>query len=75
MDVTKVLDCKGLSCPEPILNIKMALGDLNSGDIVEMTATDPGSVNDMASWAKRTGNEIVDQNQEGDIYTFYVKKK
>lgn len=75
MDVAKVLDCKGLSCPEPILNIKRMMGELNSGDIVEMHATDPGSVNDMASWAKRTGNPIVEQKQEGDVYIFYVKKK
>ncbi len=75
MDVTKVLDCKGLSCPEPILNMKMAMRDLNTGDIVEMTATDPGSVQDMKSWSKRTGHEILEEKQDGDVYTYYVKKK
>jgi len=75
MDVAKILDCKGLSCPEPILSIKKAMNDVKSGEIVEMLATDPGSVNDMASWAKRTGNEIVRQKQDGSVYTFYIKKK
>lgn len=74
MEVTKVLDCKGLSCPEPILKIKKTMGGMNAGDVVEMQATDPGSVADMASWAKRTGNAILDQKQDGDVFTYYVKK-
>lgn len=75
MQVAKALDCKGLCCPEPILKIKAAMGEVKSGDIVELTATDAGSVNDMASWAKRTGNTIVEQKTEGAVFTFYVKKK
>ncbi len=75
MQVVKVLDCKGKCCPEPILDIKNALKELNSGDIVELLATDKGSVNDMASWAKRTGNTIVEQKEDGGVFTFYVKKK
>ncbi|GMT42606.1 MAG: transcriptional regulator [bacterium] len=74
MQVTKVLDCKGLSCPEPILKIKKTMGEVNAGDVVEMQATDPGSVMDMSSWAKRTGNKIVEQKQNGDVYVFYVEK-
>ncbi|MBI5179645.1 MAG: sulfurtransferase TusA family protein [Nitrospinae bacterium] len=75
MQVAKVLDCKGKCCPEPILDIKTAMGEVKSGDVVEMQATDAGSVADMASWAKRTGNTIVEQKQDGTVYTFYVKKK
>ena len=75
MDAVKKLDCKGKCCPEPILEMKMAMNEHNSGDIVEMEATDKGSVNDMASWSKRTGNTIVDQKEDGDVFTFFVKKK
>lgn len=75
MEVTKVLDCKGKCCPEPILDIKNAMGTLKSGDVVELQATDAGSVNDMASWAKRTGNKILEQKQDGSVYIFYVQKK
>ena len=53
------LNCEGLNCPLPILKTKKAIDSLNSGEILKMTATDPGSVNDMASWAKRTGHELV----------------
>jgi tRNA 2-thiouridine synthesizing protein A len=75
MQVAKVLDCKGKCCPEPILDIKNAMGELKSGDVVELLATDAGSVNDMASWSKRTGNKILEQKQDGSTYVFYVQKK
>ena len=75
MNVTKVLDCKGKICPEPILDIKNAMGPLKSGDVVEMLATDAGSVSDMASWSKRTGHKILEQKQDGNVFVFYVQKK
>lgn len=76
MSVTpdKTIDCKGLSCPEPILHTKMAINQLTSGQILEVMATDPGSINDMGAWAKRTGNPIVEQAQEGNVYHFFIKK-
>ncbi|GMT42607.1 MAG: hypothetical protein IEMM0002_1018 [bacterium] len=73
--VVRTLDCKGLSCPEPVLNVIDALIKLETGDVIVMYSTDPGSMPDMAAWAKRTGNRIVDQKQEDDVYTFYIEKK
>jgi len=69
------LNCEGLNCPLPILKTKKAIDSLNSGEILKMTATDPGSVNDMASWANRTGNELVAHTEAGNVHTFYIKKK
>ncbi len=69
------LNCEGLNCPLPILKTKKAIDSLNSGEILKMTATDPGSVNDMASWANRTGNELVGHTEVGNVHTFYIKKK
>jgi len=69
------LNCEGLNCPLPILKTKKAIDSLNSGEVLKMTATDPGSVNDMASWANRTGNELVAHTEAGNVHTFYIKKK
>ncbi len=69
------LDCKGMNCPLPILKTKKAVDSLQSGEILKMMATDPGSVNDMASWSKRTGNDVVEHTEEGGVHTFYIKKK
>lgn len=76
MSVTpdKTIDCKGLSCPEPILMTKMGINQLKSGQVLEVIATDPGSVNDMTAWSKRTGNPVLESKQDGGVYQFFIKK-
>jgi len=69
------LNCEGLNCPLPILKTKKAIDSLNSGEILKMTATDPGSVNDMASWANRTGHELVSHTEAANVHTFLIRKK
>jgi len=69
------LNCEGLNCPLPILKTKKAIDSLNTGEILKMTATDPGSVNDMASWAKRTGHELVSHTEVSNVHTFLIRKK
>ena len=75
-DITfdQVLDAKGLSCPLPILKTKKAIETLTKGQVLKVESTDPGSKNDMASWAKRTGNEIVKTEEGAGTFTFYIKK-
>jgi tRNA 2-thiouridine synthesizing protein A len=70
----QVLDCKGLSCPLPILKTKKQMDTMESGQILKMEATDPGSVNDVNAWTRRTGNELITHSEVGDIYIFYIKK-
>lgn len=69
------LNCEGLNCPLPILKTKKAIDSLNSGEVLKMTATDPGSVNDMASWANRTGHELISHTEAGSVHTFMIRKK
>jgi tRNA 2-thiouridine synthesizing protein A len=73
-DVTKELDTSGLNCPMPILRAKKALKDLASGDILRVTATDPGSVKDFEAFAKQTGNELLESTTEGDAFIYRLKK-
>ena len=69
------LNCEGLNCPLPILKTKKAIDGMSSGELLKMTSTDPGSVNDMNSWSKRTGNELVSHGEAGGVHTFVIKKK
>ena len=69
------LDACGLNCPLPILRAKKALAGLDSGQVLHIIATDPGSVKDFEAFAKQTGNELLESNEEGDKYHFLVKKK
>ena len=67
-------DFSGLACPMPILKTKKAIDSMQVGQVLKMIATDPGSVSDMNAWAKRTGHELLGQEQEGDKFIFYIKK-
>jgi len=73
-EADKTIDCKGLSCPEPILHTKMAINEMEAGQILEVVATDPGSVSDMAAWSRRTGNDIVDTAESDGAFHFFIKK-
>jgi len=73
-DVTKELDTSGLNCPMPILRAKKALKELQSGDILRITSTDPGSVKDFEAFAKQTGNHLLESTTEGDVFIYKLKK-
>lgn len=70
----QVLDAKGMNCPLPILKTKKAVETLTKGQVLKVETTDPGSKNDMNSWAKRTGNEILGVEEGSGTFTFYIKK-
>ena len=69
------LDCRGMSCPIPILKTKKAVDTLTSGQVLKMVATDPGSVNDVQAWTRRTGNPLVEHNAANGEFTFYIRKQ
>ncbi len=75
MEFTKDLDARGLNCPLPILKTKKALAEMTTGQILRVTATDPGSVRDFQAFAKQTGNELVQQSEENEVFTFFMKRK
>ena len=68
------LDNSGLSCPMPIIKTKKAMDGMRVGEILKMIATDPGSVSDIQAWVKKTGQELVGQEIEGNKFVFYIRK-
>ena len=69
------LDCKGLSCPLPILKTRKTMETISSGDILKIHCTDPGSVNDMSSWSNSIGHKILSSYEEDDTYIYLIQKK
>ena len=69
------LDACGLNCPLPILRAKKSLSSIESGQVLHIIATDPGSVKDFEAFSKQTGNELLESSEEGGKFHFYVKKK
>ncbi|SDK03296.1 TusA-related sulfurtransferase [Halovenus aranensis] len=74
-DITETLDVKGASCPMPVLKTKSAIDDIDPGGVLEVVATDSGSMSDIDGWAAGTsGVELLDQAEDGDVYRHYVRK-
>jgi tRNA 2-thiouridine synthesizing protein A len=73
--IARTLDCKGLSCPMPIVKTAQAIRTVTAGDLIEVLATDPGSVKDFAAWSKATGNELIETDQTDGVFSFVLKKK
>ncbi len=75
MNVDKDLDARGLNCPLPILRAKKALTDMQSGQILRIVATDPGSVKDFQAFCKQTGNELLSQSEANNEFIVLMKCK
>lgn len=74
MNIDQVLDAKGLACPMPIVKTKKAIDGLESGQVLELLATDKGAKNDLTAWASSIGHEILDSKEEDGVFKFYIKK-
>ena len=74
INVTKVLDLKGLACPMPVVKVSKGIKEVEIGQIVEAQTTDPGSMTDFPAWAKTSGNEIVKTEQGDKLFKFFIKR-
>ena len=75
MQAQKELDTRGLNCPLPILKAKKALADMQTGDLLKVFATDPGSMRDFQAFARQTGNELVEQTNVGDEFVHILRRR
>ena len=75
MDIDKEIDTRGLNCPLPILKAKKALSDMQTGEVLKVVATDPSSTRDFQAFARQTGNELLEQSQNADEYTHFLRRR
>ena len=73
--VDQELDLKGMSCPLPLLKAKQALNKMESGQLLRVLATDPGSVRDFASFARVSGHQLVSSEEVDGVYIHMVQHK
>ncbi len=69
-----MLDARGSACPMPIVKTSQAIKTIAVGDSLEILATDRGSLSDVPAWCTFTGNELVEQTEEGGVFRFVVRK-
>jgi tRNA 2-thiouridine synthesizing protein A len=68
------LDCTGLYCPVPIFETRKKIDSKKQGQILDLTADDPASEEDIKSWAKTTGNELLKIEKDKDKFIFFIRK-
>jgi tRNA 2-thiouridine synthesizing protein A len=75
LDIKVRVDASGLSCPMPILKAAQAMKSVQTGELVEIVATDPGSVKDFDAWATATGNALVEHDANAGKFRFVLRHK
>lgn len=74
IQVNAVVDVTGLSCPMPIVKLKKAIEQLDSGQILEIHVTDKGALNDLPAWSKNAGHTLLKTKQEEKVIKFWIEK-
>ena len=72
--IAKSLDLSGLLCPLPVVKVSKAIKDIEIGEAIEATATDPGVLMDIPAWCKGSGNEMVTMDKEGSAFRFVIRR-
>jgi len=73
--VDLTIDAKGQKCPMPVLLTSRGIKTIESGQVMLVEASDGGSKSDIPSWAKDTGNELLESGSEDGIYSYVIRKK
>lgn len=71
---TKLIDVRGLYCPEPVFRTKMEIERLKIGDTLKVIADDPESEEDISRWVNRNGHVMVSLNKDTKDLEFIIKK-
>ena len=74
IDADKVVDARGTACPGPLLAAKKAIGELQSGDIMEILSADEGTRRDVPKWANKKGHEYLGTMEDSGFFRIYLKK-
>ena len=69
-----VVDAKGLVCPMPIIKAKKGIDGVQVGQVMELLATDPGSMADFKAWTKSTGHELLEARDDGGTFTYLIRR-
>ncbi len=69
------VDCSGMQCPGPIMKVFETMKNLHDGEVIEVSASDPGFVRDIGAWCRRTGNALISSERRGNDYVACIKKQ
>ena len=68
------LDARGLKCPMPVVKTSQEIKKISMGSILQVLATDPGSIADISAWTKSTGNELLNMEKGDGVFQFLIRR-
>lgn len=73
-NIAHELNASNLNCPLPLLKTKQALHGLNTGDVLKVLATDPGSKRDIIVYIEHSDHDLVEFREESGVFIYLIKK-
>lgn len=68
------LDCCGMQCPGPLMRVNETVEQLKEGDLLSVSASDPGFTRDITAWCSKTGNTIIASDRQDHAYRVLLQK-
>jgi TusA-related sulfurtransferase len=74
IQVDKMVDARGTACPGPLLAAKKAIGEIETGQIMEILSSDEGTKKDVPKWAMKKGHEYLGTIEESGYFKIFMRK-
>tara|TARA_B100000965_G_scaffold200596_1_gene167499 strand:+ start:75 stop:308 length:234 start_codon:yes stop_codon:yes gene_type:complete len=74
ISIDNELDATGLLCPEPLMLVRNEIMDMKSGQVLKIVATDPSTSWDFPKFCKFLNHELISQEVDGEIYSYWIRK-
>lgn len=67
------LDARNILCPLPVIRTQNAVQNLNKGDVLTVTCTDPGAMNDIPMWSRINGHKVLTMQNDNDVIQISIE--
>ncbi|MCK5002811.1 MAG: sulfurtransferase TusA family protein [Gammaproteobacteria bacterium] len=67
------LDARNSLCPMPVIKTQNKVNELQPGDTLEVTCTDPGALSDIPAWCRINGHQIINTKEVGSEVIILIK--
>ncbi|MEM9621131.1 MAG: sulfurtransferase TusA [Pseudomonadota bacterium] len=68
------IDTEGLLCPEPLMLVRNKIRELEAGQVLHITATDPSTHRDFVNFCRFMGHQLLSADVEGSVLEYWIEK-
>ena len=68
------VDCRGETCPVPLVEARKAIRRAGNGDVIEVTGTHPSSKKEIPMAVESMGLELLSVEEEDGVWTIRIRK-